>query len=121
MRARIRGPNDPHEECLRRSDVVAELFGSLHFEFPVKPRNRVAYSSAPIGRFASRAGAACIKHSVDYLPVTRATAKNASERVLDFDRIGFAVQTHKRDGGNEHARRADAALRSSMLQERSSQ
>ena len=48
MRARMGRPNDPHEERVRRSNVVAELFGSLHFEFPVKSRNRIADASAPI-------------------------------------------------------------------------
>ena len=121
MRARVRGSNDPHEERVRRSDVVAEPFGSLHFELSVKSRNRIAYASAPIGRCAIRASAAGIQNSIDYFSVARAPAKDASERVLDFNQVWLAVRTHKRDGGNEHAGRADAALRRSMLQERSGQ
>ena len=52
MRARMRRSNDPHDERIRRSDVVAEPLGSLHLKFSVKPRNRIADASAPIGRRA---------------------------------------------------------------------
>ncbi len=103
-----------HHQRAGGGDVVAEALGARDLAAAVDPRDRVAdVAVAVAGGCAGN-----IEHGGDDLPVAGAAAEDAGERFLHGGGIRRGVAPEERCGGDQHPRRADAALRCAMAQER---
>ena len=114
-RMRVRRAHRARDERIRRPFVGAEDFRSGKFSGAVEP------GKAPADRVLVRqvgrdrvAKAVRVADRLDDRAIAGAAAQDAAERVLRFAFARPRVPTQQRDRGEQHAGRADAALRGAV-------
>ena len=115
----VRRTHDCYRERLARPAIGAEWLGAGNFRHAVEPHNRRADGAAghrilpAFGLVAARH----LGHCREYLAIAGAAAQNAAERIRDLFVVRAGIALEQCRGGDEKARRADAALCRPMAQE----
>ena len=91
-----------------------------HLRRAVEPRGARADRAPgwPAARRSSAAPSAAAQHRLDDLAVAGAAAEHAGERVSTSASVGCGLRAQQRRRRHQHARRADAALRRAVREER---
>ena len=107
-----RAADHPHQQRIRRSHVVTEPVGAGDLRHAVQPGDGGTDTRSPA--FDPRTG---IHHRVDDAAIAGAAAEHATQRVLHLLFAGPRHLLQQGGGGDQHPRRADAALCRAMVQE----
>ena len=110
--------DDPEPQRIWRNAVGAEAVRAVHLFAPVEPCEPRSNGIASAGGLENRmraAGGLC--HRVEDLAVTGAAAQHAAKRVGNRRIVRCRIDVKERLCRNQHAGRADAALRSTGFQE----
>ena len=114
----VRRAHDPdHERSFGRL-VGAEHVRAVHLALAVDAPNAMTDGLADRWRRLDDLGRAGVHHGRDDLAVARAAAEDAAEPVHHLLLGGRRRDPQERRGRDQHARRADAALRGAVRQER---
>ena len=114
----MRAADGANKKCAFRPAVGTKLFGGIDLGATVKTFDRGADGRACRRRDAVCDSPAGIHHGVDDLGIARTAAQHPTERVLDGVPVRGVGLAQQRGGRHHHARRADAALRCPVPQER---
>ena len=108
----------PHPQGIGRNGIGAEGFRSGHLRCAIEPGDAGAdgVTRTRRRRVVNGAGSG-IGHGSDDLGIAGAAAKHTAEAILDVTARRARAARQQRHGGDQHARRADAALRRAMRQE----
>ena len=113
-RVMMRRPNGDERQAIGRRFVGPENIGSIDLASAVEPRDAIPHFA--VRRHCRRLGARRRHHGGDDLRIAGAAAEHAAEHVLDLRFARRRIVPQQRDRRNDHARRADSALRRAMVE-----
>ncbi len=115
----VEGRTDrPRNERVRGMAVRAEQVGAVDLAHAVEAGNAGADCPAGNGRDNRARRVGGIQDGVDDLAIPGAAAEHAADRVQHVAFDGIRMRVEQRRGGDQHSRRADAALGGAMREER---
>jgi hypothetical protein len=114
----MRRADGPQKQRVGRIRVRAEDLVPVHLGTAIEADKSLAHRPLRRQRIIERVNAVHVEHSGDDLAIARAAAQHAAEGVHDLQLAGGRVAIEQCRRGDNHARRADAALRRAMTQER---